>query len=572
MASSNKMFQYQELCLGEFRLLRVHPKKMSTISCEMFHAPLVNAPPYIAISYTWGDPRVTRLIRVGAVELAVTTSLYGALDALRSPQEPVTLWADALCINQQDLEERSSQVKEMARIYANAVSVAVWLGPEADGSALAVQLLERVVKGSYDQHGHMKKEKEVSRLLNNYRQVAALVTLFERPYFARLWVVQEILNAATVNVYCGSSTLPWKVYKDANNVFRKYESFMARRFIDTSRTTQRSFSDVLAWCGPGSFPDPEGLKRGLLWVLRTCREKLASDPRDKVFGILGVCSGIPTELSPDYTRPVREVYVDVVDYLLATTKRLDVVCEAIRNPNAATDLPSWVPDWSHLPPTSSLGLSYKFDATPGTEVQYAFSDERRRLTIDALILGTITDHSVPVGVVCRPDDFLMGFIHSRAMLARRGLAGTHEALCNALCLGQVPYEYESGWQASCYEAFSLKLQEHLPTIQVDNELQSYRRTTGVRMTGESQDRIVQDVCGKRMMGRCVCIIAEDIIGMGTGFMGPGDTVVIPLGCYTPVVLRRCGPSWRFIGDVFVNGYMSGEILRHGKKTGKFELC
>ncbi|KAK0627192.1 heterokaryon incompatibility protein-domain-containing protein [Immersiella caudata] len=563
MASSKKMFQYQELRPGEFRLLRVHSKKMSTISCEMFHAPLANAPPYIAISYTWGDPRVTRLIKVDAVELAVTTSLYGALDALRSPREDVTLWADALCINQQDLEERSSQVKEMARIYANAASVGVWLGPEADGSALAVQLLERVAKGQ-----------KVSRLLQNHHQLAALVTLFERPYFARLWVVQEILNATTVNVYCGSSTLPWKVYKDANNVFRQHESFIAHRFIDTSRTTQRSFSDVLAWCGPGSFPDPEGLKRGLLWVLRTCREKLASDPRDKVFGILGVCPGIPTELSPDYSRPVREVYVDVVDHLLATTMRMDVVCEAIRNPNAATDLPSWVPDWSHLPPTSSLGLSYKFDATPGTEVQYTFSDERCRLTIGALELGTIMDHSVPVGVVCRPDDFLMGFTHSRAMLARRGLAGAaaHEALCNALCLGQVPHQYKSNWRASCYEAFSLKLQEHLPTIQVDDELQSYRRTTGVRMTRESQDRIVQDVCGKRMMGRCVCIIAENVIGMGTWLMSPGDTVVIPLGCYTPVVLRRCGPLWRFIGDVFVDGYMSGEILRHGKKTGKFELC
>ncbi|KAK5651072.1 hypothetical protein OQA88_13709 [Cercophora sp. LCS_1] len=472
MASSNKVFQYQELPPGQFRLLRVYPKTISMISCDMFHAPLNNAPPYIAISYAWGDPRVTPAIKVNTVQFPVTTSLYGALDALRSSREPVMLWADALCINQQDLGERSSQVKEMSRIYANAASVAVWLGPEANGSALAVRLLESVANWSYDQHGHMKKEKQLAHLLN-YRKVAALISLFERAYFGRLWVVQEILSAATVDVYCGSSTLPWKMYKDASNVFRQYEGLIARSFTDTSQATQRSFSVILAWCGPGSFPDPEGLKRGFLWILRTCREKLASDPRDKVFGILGVCSGLPTELSPEYTRPVREVYLDVVDYLLATTKRLDVVCEATRNPDTATDLPSWVPDWSHPPLTSSLGLSYNFDATPGTQVQYAFSDERRRLTISALRLGTIKDHSVPVSTVCRPDDFLMGFTHLRAMFARRGLAGrgaAHQALCNALCLGQVPHKYKSGWRASCYEAFSLMLQEHLPDIQVDEEL------------------------------------------------------------------------------------------------------
>ncbi|KAK0702679.1 heterokaryon incompatibility protein-domain-containing protein, partial [Lasiosphaeris hirsuta] len=118
---------YDELGQNEFRLLRVHSKKMSTISCELFHASLDHPPPYVAISYAWGDPRDTENIIISSVEARVTRSLHGALDALRSCKEDIIVWADAVCINQPSQEERSSQVKKMAYIYKNATSVAIWL-------------------------------------------------------------------------------------------------------------------------------------------------------------------------------------------------------------------------------------------------------------------------------------------------------------------------------------------------------------------------------------------------------------------------------------------------------------
>ncbi|KAK0707444.1 heterokaryon incompatibility protein-domain-containing protein [Lasiosphaeris hirsuta] len=569
------MLCYDELGQNEFRLLRVHSKKMSTISCELFHASLDHPPPYVAISYAWGDPRDTENIIISSVEARVTRSLHGALDALRSCKEDIIVWADAVCINQPSQEERSSQVKKMAYIYKNATSVAIWLGPEEEDSQLAVRFLKLVAEAAGQ--GCMQTQEEVAALIRDGSQVAALVSLFERPYWKRLWVVQEVLNAARIDVYCGSSTLPWDVYWKANAVFKQHHSFLDCRFPGSSNKTQRSFSDALAWCGPGSFPDPRWPRSGLLRVLRTCRENLASDPRDKVFGLLGVLPDI-TALTPDYSRTVKEVFTDVVDYELSTTKRCDVVCEAFPNVGA-THMPSWVPDWSLVPPASSLGLSYQFDAAPNTEAEFCFSERRNKLTISAIYLDTVKDHGIAVGTACRLDDFLVAFCHARAMLDRNQVLrsqSTREAFCRALCVRQVPPPYESCWPDICYHAFSSLQQQHLRTIPLDNELIKHAKNRSI-MPLESRFTVVEDTCGRRMRGRCLCLTKCNLIGMGSGLMVPGDIVVIPLGCYTPVLLRRSGlEEWRVVGDVYIDGYMDGQILKEwedGKRElAKYKLC
>ena len=199
---NSKRYHYQGLGPDRFRLLRIHPMRMSTISCEMFDASLDQPPQYVAISYAWGDPGDTQTISIGGTDVVVTTSLYGALNALRSCSgECVTVWADALCINQDNLEERSRQVKEMARIYTNATSIAVWLGSEADESTVATRLI-KTIADRFIQQGHLQDVVSLRR-----EELAALVSLFERPYWKRLWVVQEVLNATEIDVYCGSSKL-----------------------------------------------------------------------------------------------------------------------------------------------------------------------------------------------------------------------------------------------------------------------------------------------------------------------------------------------------------------------------
>jgi hypothetical protein len=110
-------------------------------------------------------------------------------------------------------------------------------------------------------------------------------------------------------------------------------------------------------------------ERSLLEVLRACRRKLASDAKDKLYGILGVLpEEARKEFRADYSLSVKDVYTEVVDYLLKTTERLDVICDAIHFPvyTGSANLPSYVPDWSHIPQTAAMGHKYNFSAAGTT--------------------------------------------------------------------------------------------------------------------------------------------------------------------------------------------------------------
>jgi len=114
------------------RLLRLLPTKDSTapIQCEIFRAALDTAPPYVALSYAWGDRAGTQAIFIGDEVVSVTPNLKHALQRLRHGTEELVLWVDAICINQDDIPERNAQTANMKAIYQNSQSVAVWLGLE----------------------------------------------------------------------------------------------------------------------------------------------------------------------------------------------------------------------------------------------------------------------------------------------------------------------------------------------------------------------------------------------------------------------------------------------------------
>jgi hypothetical protein len=137
-------------------------------------------------------------------------------------------------------------------------------------------------------------------------------------------------------VYCGSSILPWELYRQAADAFWD------------------RFSDPHIRQGPSSFPQMDEIMqlgdKSLLGVLRACRRKLSENPRDKVFGILGLLSeATQREFPVDYSQSVKTVYTDVVDHLVTITDRIDVIRESIHFPLHVntTGLPSWCPDCKH---------------------------------------------------------------------------------------------------------------------------------------------------------------------------------------------------------------------------------
>ncbi|KAK9414347.1 putative Heterokaryon incompatibility domain-containing protein [Seiridium unicorne] len=574
---------------------------MAAIKCTIAQFPIAEAPTYVALSYAWGDADDKSPVQIDGVKLFIATSLYGALSAIREKGNDVLVWADALCIDQENPVEKSDQIKLMTSIYAKAVSVAIWLGPEADSSESAMEFLK-------DLQVRSMSEQQIRSLISSpesQRDLAAVATLFSRSYWTRVWVVQEVVNASRINVYCGSKKLPWHVLKTASDIFWQYKKDIDHQFSKTSARHRRysalpnsqTHAHALVYEGPNGLLDRRILQTGkeevLLHVLRACRRKQAGEARDKVFALLGVLpESIRKDIPVDYKSSVKEIFTNVVDYLLYTTDSLDVICESVHFPQhfSSYNLPSWVPDWSHNPETTSLSQSYSFSAAGKTIAQWKFIDThlRNELEISAIYLDTIKYHGFPVGTLCTLADYLMSFLHWRALLIHtfgRSAEGAsskaaHEAFCRTLNLSQTPLEWRQHtdeWMQACYHVFASLLKERLPYLAIDSELEACAAPhTGIER--ENRRQFLQTHFGKYMMGRSFCITERKHMGMGSGFMLPEDIIVVPLGCRTPIILRQEGITprrYRFIGDIYVDKYMDGRALEmyrsHEAEIEKFVL-
>lgn len=587
----DKGYPYTPLRPKEFRVIEISPTTTSAIKCKIYHAFAENPPQYVAISYVWGDAGDRKDIVLDGHMISITTSLHGALDAVRRKNETVFVWADALCINQQDIEERSQQVLLMSTVYSSAASVAIWLGAEEDDSSLAMEFLRGVADRSD------APESITRAIYSEARQhdFDATVALFEREYWSRLWVVQEVLNAQTITVYCGRSRLPWSVFTRASATFRRHRDEISENFgvhrAQHGRTAQSMLfppDRVLTHGGPAKMRiDVSSLHETIV----ACRGKLASDGRDKVYGLLGVLSAdLRRDIRIDYSLSTRDVYTNVVDHVIKTTERLDIISDCIHYPTylTATTLPTWVPDYSQNPGVTPIWHIARFSASKNTKVRFEILDDRGRrnkIRISAIYLDTIVTNGMAVGIFNKMSSYLMAFLQWRALLLdtlrvrnRAELELAQEDFAATMCLGEVPKSWNQPgeWLIVCYYVFATRLRQDLPSLPLDGELESFADAI-VEIDEDARDRLISAI-GDKVSGRCFCITETGLLGMGTGFMTAGDVIVVPLGCSTPIIIRPVGNrgEYRFVGDVYIHGYMHGaaidELDDGRRELTKYVLC
>ncbi|QRD94700.1 MFS allantoate transporter [Aspergillus flavus] len=187
-------YNYTPLPPGQntIRMLRLLPHKDRTapIKCELIEHPLKErkGQAYEALSYVWGSTENPSSIYVNSYALEVTSNLHAALSRLRYQRFSRLLWVDAICIDQKSNVEKEQQIQLMANIYGKAENVIVWLGEEENDSTLTLARLQVAAEGE--------------SLLVDFNDTA-LIALLERPWFRRVWVLQEVGVARSVLVKCG---------------------------------------------------------------------------------------------------------------------------------------------------------------------------------------------------------------------------------------------------------------------------------------------------------------------------------------------------------------------------------
>ncbi|KAF4445794.1 hypothetical protein F53441_10543 [Fusarium austroafricanum] len=326
---------------SEIRILEIEAGVQgSPIHCK-FHVISVDDPmiPYEALSYAWGVNNASsrQTVHVEGKEVEVTESLYGALQRLRLDQQPRYLWIDAICINQADNKEKTQQVSMMCRIYSQCTQCLIWLGPlgevpHHDGQAVTDFL--SWLGGSKEQPGWLDDDSVVDAAAK------ALKAFINASWWGRIWTVQEAILPHQATVFWGPCEISWDSMRKGVNSF----------FDDSAPEIPWAFWDN------GSVVDLQSVMRGLditreeplFEILWRWRYRHATDPRDKVYGVLGFRDDVslPAIVRCNYSFDVREVYERTTIGLIGASGDL---LPLMGRGGEGSDIPgiaSWAVDWN----------------------------------------------------------------------------------------------------------------------------------------------------------------------------------------------------------------------------------
>jgi Heterokaryon incompatibility protein (HET) len=263
-------------------ILRPAPRE-GTIRITLAHATFASRPRYEALSYTWGNPNEVKAIELNGSPVNIRDNLWSALVSLRDAREERVLWIDAICINQSDVEERNRQVQLMAHIYSRAKQVIVWLGT-LNGPLAGTSYAE--------QEAVELKQDEVKDLCN-------------RPYWKRVWIVQEIGAATQLQLRWGAG-----FKSDSWDCFFQYS-------IPRGIESQIAPAMKLYHSRQGRHGDNFLLAN----LMEACKDSLCAEPRDKVYGYVGIAHDCQDGSFPiDYSKSLFELYEDVVRFQYRNVK------------------------------------------------------------------------------------------------------------------------------------------------------------------------------------------------------------------------------------------------------------
>jgi len=359
----------------QIRLVKLLPDdvKSHLIFCEIHQVVLSDSVEYEALSYTWGDKPKDRWIVVetedGYRRLDVSENLYSALWRLRHDFEPRFIWVDALCINQQDMAERTSQVQIMREIYASSVGVVIWLGEKSEHSEEALDLVHKINEVKDDDAARgisrnlMSNTPGDDALPSAYRRVwYDFFDLLKRPWFKRAWIVQELATAPKVTIVCGSRQMPWTEFHSAvSYMFEIGGVELAPLGLAIRQVQLFTNLDQIR----RNFQD--GKQFTTLEIFLYNGHALASDRRDRIFafhGLLPLDSPDSTITEPKYTmdspkkgiespefiQECIELYTERAKMLLEHHHNLDLLSiTSVKRKFSSLHtrgLPTWVPDWS----------------------------------------------------------------------------------------------------------------------------------------------------------------------------------------------------------------------------------
>ncbi|KAI1774094.1 heterokaryon incompatibility protein-domain-containing protein [Hypoxylon cercidicola] len=553
-----------------------------------------------ALSYEWGDPTVTANIMVSGHRMAVTKNLHDALQDLlprwhRDTEETASarLWVDALCINQQDVQERNTQLQLMEQIYSTATSVLTRLGPRLElGHDDETCELLMEVHSLYT----VSAAKGLTALKKpEYKDAwAGVCELAKRSYWRRLWIIQEIFLANTrTEFYFGdqfsnlSALLIAMVLLQSN--LAEFESVYPPEMEDVFESALKNIQPFIVILSSNDPPYYD-----ILPYLNAGRQAKQSDIRDKIYGLLGLMdSQIRAHITPDYLQSADLAYRNFAIAFIKSTGKLSVVYQTSFKGGGALQLPSWVPDWTSSDDGGEIFYSEMYykaagaSASGGSSHKFAEVENPDHLLCRGFKVDSIA--SLACSEVFNHDDH--DTVDTRTRGADKpvynGRNGVKEAMWDVFSYGiskkaqpealayllDMPYFDGRGKAKLIFDRLD-QFQQCNQDLVVDGE----RLSTYFSQWSDRFENILDDPAVFQILSLCMLpLLARRFIVTRTGFVGmapllakTGDEVFILKGSNVPLLLRPNGDNtYRLVGDCYISGFMDGEAM-NGLETGEYQ--
>jgi hypothetical protein len=612
---------------SEIRLLQILPSAsaLSTVNCRLNTVSLEDSPEYVALSYLWGDPTVTRNIRVNDCVIPVTTGLESALRQIRatlfgsSASEsvlrdlPSQFWIDAVCINLHDVQERSHQVQLMRKIYQQASSVLVWLGPREDellyGMA-AIDRMGREINISDDRKTNLDWMSEWPELweINCRDNVSnkawnAIDELHRLDYWKRVWTFQERVLAKRLWFMVGPCIVDGLYFDEIKMLLENIQSgavpkpaFVSHKtwwylssgaFIKTDK--RNFFKEVIT--NPGEKSDN-------LRAFFVTFEYHATDPRDKIYAVLGLFDHLRNDISllPDYSISVESLYCDFGRAYIRSTGNNELLRYSGLGHEMprSYDLPSWAPDWDGI--SKSDGFAYPiYGFNTGGELhthvnKQSFFGEKNELHT----YGSICDSVSRIEPIMwyDSDEFAL-FCWAYCPLDGRasyktGIPPLQAVFYTLIMMDPKLNGENSGSKKESNRTLAEMIwffndilrilqdksqdEEGLGIKKVIWDLIAYSvrcsqdPSTGLPSVAMIRDEVERDITKFSMLRKTLRVLSRyRLFHTSDGYLGlappnllPGDLICAVQNCSFPILLRKEGSHYVHVGACFVLGLMNGE--------------
>ncbi|KAF8853762.1 HET-domain-containing protein [Acephala macrosclerotiorum] len=354
----------------EIRLISLLPGDFSDdIYCQLSVVSLDGNPVYEALSYVWGDASQKLPIFLNGEHFNVTKNLESALRHLRCPTITRKLWVDAICINQDNISERSQQVGIMDAIYGKTAEVLIWLGKEQEESDEIFRFddyqPELPKDMSLDRHpmpfhfdGGIAEKDVIVKLNKKVEQ--HIGKIMHRAWWYRIWVVQETVLPPKVTVIFGSLIAPWTMFAQAAENFEWHRNRCCKSGF--AKLNELDFGILLHFSR--TILELETTKkfraRGLTTLLPLIwltKSRKATDSRDKIFGLLGLVTDWRDQepIRADYSIISRPIFLEITLKIMQVEKSLSVLAGSLGNGNYPA-LPKWAASLEPETTTSDYGI------------------------------------------------------------------------------------------------------------------------------------------------------------------------------------------------------------------------